>query len=83
MSDSRRDKGIANASDRSGPQCREEAGGSVGVTVRRDLSGEISPQRSNRPTAHPDVVVGLEGSRQASDAGEADNEVRLKAALRF
>ena len=31
----------------------------------------------------PDVVVGLEGSRQASDAGEADNQGTLRAALRF
>ena len=31
----------------------------------------------------PDAVLGLKGSRQASDAGEADNEVRLRAALRF
>ena len=30
-----------------------------------------------------DAVLGLEGSRQASDAGEGDSEVRLKAALRF
>ena len=31
----------------------------------------------------PDAVLGLEGSRQASDAGEADNELMLRAALRF
>ena len=31
----------------------------------------------------PDAVIGLEATRQASDASEADNEVRLKAALRF
>ena len=31
----------------------------------------------------PDAVLGLEGSRQASEAGEADNRLMLKAALRF
>ena len=31
----------------------------------------------------PDATFGLEGSRQASDAGEADNRVTLRAALRF
>ena len=31
----------------------------------------------------PDATLGLEGSRQASDAGEADNQVTLRAALRF
>ena len=31
----------------------------------------------------PDTVVGVEATRQASDAGEAANEVRLRAALRF
>ena len=46
------DSDILDTNDRAGPQCREEAGGSVGVTVQRDLSGKISPQRSNRPTAH-------------------------------
>ena len=31
----------------------------------------------------PDAVVGVEATRQASDAGEADNQVMLRAALRF
>ena len=31
----------------------------------------------------PDVVVGLEATRQASDASEGANELRLRAALRF
>ena len=31
----------------------------------------------------PDAVVGLEATRQTSDAGEAANQVRLRAALRF
>ena len=31
----------------------------------------------------PDAVVGLEGTRQTSDAGEAATEVKLRAALRF
>ena len=31
----------------------------------------------------PDTVVSVEATRQASDAGEADNQVRLRAALRF
>ena len=31
----------------------------------------------------PDAALSLEGSRQASDAGEGANQVRLRAALRF
>ena len=31
----------------------------------------------------PDAVLGLEASRQTSDAGEADNQLMLRAALRF
>ena len=31
----------------------------------------------------PDTVVGLEATRQASDASEGANELRLRAALRF
>ena len=31
----------------------------------------------------PDTVVGVEATRQASDAGEADNQVMLRAALQF
>ena len=31
----------------------------------------------------PDAMVALEGSRQASDAGEADNRLMLRVALRF
>ena len=32
---------------------------------------------------NPDAVLGLEATRQTSDATEAANEVRLRAALRF
>ena len=32
---------------------------------------------------NPDTVVSVEATRQASDASEADNQVRLRAALRF
>ena len=31
----------------------------------------------------PDTVVGVEATRQASDAGEAVNPLRLRAVLRF
>ena len=31
----------------------------------------------------PDAVLGLEGSRQTSDAGEAANQLMLRAAVRF
>ena len=31
----------------------------------------------------PDAVVGLEGSRQASDLAEAANQLMLRIALRF
>ena len=42
-------------------------------TMRTDTRWQLSP----------DVVVGLEATRQTSDAGEGANEVRLRAALRF
>ena len=31
----------------------------------------------------PDAVFGLEGTRRADSAGEGENEVRLRAAVRF
>ena len=32
---------------------------------------------------NPDATFGLEATRQASDAGEPDNQLMLRAALRF
>ena len=46
-------------------------------------AGERTLRTGTRWQLGPDAVLGIEGSRKASDAGEADNEVRLKAALRF
>ena len=46
-------------------------------------AGERTVRTGTRWQLGPDAVLGLEGSRQASDAGEADNELRLRAALRF
>ena len=46
-------------------------------------AGNRTMRTGTRWQLGPDVVVGLEGSRQASDAGEADNQVTLRAALRF
>ena len=50
------------------------------------LGDDGSPHGSHRDAlaARPRCgAFGLEGSRQASDAGEADNRVTLRAALRF
>ena len=46
-------------------------------------AGERTVRTGTRWQLGPDAVLGLEGSRQASDAGEGDNQVTLKAALRF
>ena len=53
----------------------------VGMTLND--GGNRTVRTGTRWRLGPDVVVGLEGTRQSTDAGEADNEVRLKAALRF
>ena len=34
-------------------------------------------------TSGPDAVLGLEGTRRTGDAGEADNQLMLRLALRF
>ena len=46
-------------------------------------SGNRTVRTGTRWQLGPDAVLGLEATRQASDAGEGANEVRLKAALRF
>ena len=47
--------------------------GAVTRTMRTGARWQLSP----------DAVLGLEATRQTSDAGEADNQVRLRVALRF
>ena len=32
---------------------------------------------------NPDTVISVEATRQATDAGEGDNQLKLRAALRF
>ena len=39
--------------------------------------------KATRLRLGPDVVVGLEATRQTNGTGDADNEVRLRAAVRF
>ena len=46
-------------------------------------AGDRAVRTGTRWQLGPDAVLGIEGSRQASEAGEADNRQMLKAALRF
>ena len=46
-------------------------------------AGTRTMRAGTRWQLSPDVVVGLEATRQTSDAGEDANELRLRAALRF
>ena len=46
-------------------------------------AGDRTVRAGTRWQFGPDVVVGLEATRQTSDAGEGANEVRLRAAIRF
>ena len=46
-------------------------------------AGNRTVRTGTRWQVSPDATFGLEATRQASDAGEAANEVRLRAALRF
>ena len=71
-----------------------DAGYGIGLTHRRGMltpyagltlgdAGNRTVRTGTRWQMGPDAVVGLEGSRQASDAGEADNQFMLRVALRF
>ena len=53
----------------------------AGVTLGD--AGARTMRTGTRWQLGPDVVVGLEATRQASDGGEAANQVMLRAALRF
>ena len=46
-------------------------------------AGSRTVRTGTRWQLGPDIVVGLEATRQTSDAGEGANEVRMRAALRF
>ena len=46
-------------------------------------AGNRTVRTGTRWQFNPDTVVSVEATRQASDGSEADNQVRLKAALRF
>ena len=46
-------------------------------------AGNRTVRTGTRWQLGPDTVVGLEATREASDANEGANEVRLRAALRF
>ena len=46
-------------------------------------AGNRTVRTGTRWQLGPDAMVALEGSRQASRAGEADNQLMLRAALRF
>ena len=79
---------------KAGKSLRLDAGYGVGLAGNRGVftpyagmtlgdNAERTVRTGARWQLNPDVVVGLEGSRQASGAGEADNQVKLRAALRF
>ena len=46
-------------------------------------AGNRTVRTGTRWQVSPDATFGLEATRQASDAGEADNRLMLRAALRF
>ena len=46
-------------------------------------AGNRTVRTGTRWQFNPDTVVSVEATRQASDGSEADNQVRLRAALRF
>ena len=71
-----------------------DAGYGIGLTHRRGVltpyagftlgdAGNRTVRTGTRWQLGPDAVVALEGFRQASDAGEADNQFMLRVALRF
>ena len=53
----------------------------AGVTLGD--AGNRTVRTGTRWQLGPDVVVGLEATRQTSDAAETDNQLTLRAALRF
>ena len=53
----------------------------TGLTLRE--AGDRTMRAGTRWQFGPDAVLSLEASRQTSDAGEADNQLMLRAALRF
>ena len=46
-------------------------------------AGDRTVRAGTRWQFGPDAVLSLEATRKTSDAGEADNQLRLRAALRF
>ena len=46
-------------------------------------AGHRAMRTGTRWQVSPDATFGLDATRQASDAGEADNQLMLRAALRF
>ena len=46
-------------------------------------AGNRTVRTGTRWQLGPDIVVGVEATRQTSDAGETDNQLMLRAALRF
>ena len=51
--------------------------------MRLGDAGHRAMRTGTRWQLGPDTVVGLEATRQASDAGEVDSQLMLRAALRF
>ena len=71
-----------------------DAGYGVGLAHRRGVltpyagltlgdAGSRTIRTGARWRVGPDLVLGLEGTRQTSDAREGDNELMLRIAVRF
>ena len=84
----------ADSEFEAGSSPQMDAGYSVGLRHGRGVltpyagmtlgdAGSRTVRTGTRWQLNPDTVVSVEATRQASDAGEGANEVRLKAALRF
>ena len=84
----------ADSEFEAGGQLAMDAGYGVGLPGNRGVltpyagvtlgdAGARTMRTGARWQLSPDVVVGLEATRQASDASAGANEVRLRAALRF
>ena len=55
----------------------------VRTGTRTVRTGTRTVRTGTRWRLGPDVVVALEATRQTNGTGDADNEVRLRAAVRF
>ena len=55
------------------PRTRDSRSGCGGRTVRTGMRWQVTP----------DAVFAVEATRRGDEAGDADNEVRMRTAVRF